>query len=320
MDKEENYFKIVALSNSSLGWLKESPVLFKGLSSNNDWEERDSLSLERGSLLHLYILEPSKFEVSDVIPITGMMGTFIKEMSKLDSTSKNTGIFNPDDLRKAYEKAGFKISFDKVCEKFMESLNQKYFNFLQKSDGKLSISKQNQWLLETAKTNLTNNKKSFDLLFNDFIHQKNNIEIYTEYPIEFEYQGIKCKAKIDKLFIDHKNKKITLIDLKTTGKSINKFKDAVKYYEYNRQLAWYKLAIQSKFKLDYEFEIFLVAVSIDTGNDEAMVYRIPNKLIESGEDSYNKLINLYKEHLKYGFDFPIAYYLSKDGSVELEYD
>lgn len=304
---EENYFKIDGISNSSLGWLKQSPILFKNLSSG-DYEQKESLSLERGSLLHLYILEPDKFVVSDVVPITGMMGNFIKE------------VYKSGDLEAAYKKSGFKWSFDKVVEKFNDSLNQKYFNFLKESNGKLSISKQNLWLIEKAKTNLTNNKKSFDLLFNDFIHEKNGVEIFNEYPIEFEYEGIKCKAKIDKLFIDHKNKKIVLVDLKTTGKPISKFKESVQFYEYNRQLAWYKLAINTKFKLDYEFEIFIIAIAMDTSCDEVIVYKIPNKLIASGEDSYKKLINLYKEHLKYGFDFPIEYYQSKDGSVLLEYD
>ena len=51
-----------------------------------------------------------------------------------------------------------------------------------------------------------------------------------------------------------------------------------------------------------------------------IILYITNELIKSGEDSYNNLINLYKEHLKYGFDFPMEYYLSKDGSIKLEYE
>lgn len=304
---EDNYFNINAISNSSLGWLKQSPILFKN-STTFGYEKKDNLSLERGSLLHLFILEPQKFIVADIKPITGMLGTFIKEMSK------------SDDLEQAYKKSGFTLSLEKVKENFMKEESQSYYKFLKQSDGKLAIPSRTKYLLDKAKDNLIANKKSNDLLFNDFIHSKNNIEIYIEYVIEFLYEGVNCKAKIDKFFIDHKNKKIILVDLKTTGKPMYKFKESFLFYEYNRQLAFYKKAIQLKFGLDYDFEIFIVAVALDTAHDEAAVFKISNELIKSGEDSYNNLINLYKEHLKYGFDFPMEYYLSKDGSIKLEYE
>lgn len=79
-------------------------------------------------------------------------------------------------------------------------------------------------------------------------------EAETEIAVEFDYQNIKCKSKID--WINHDRKLIR--DLK----SIDKIENAEKViynYNYFRQAAFYQLACFSKYGTFYDFEFVFVS-------------------------------------------------------------
>ena len=70
---------------------------------------------------------------------------------------------------------------------------------------------------------LLSHEYSKDIFYNDF-------ENYHELPFEIEYKGFKFKGILDIFQIDHKNKKVYMIDLKTgSGKSETFLKSFVDY-------------------------------------------------------------------------------------------
>lgn len=310
----DNYYDIKAISNSSLSWLKESPKVFQE-NMNNKSEERESKSLKNGKIIHNFILEPDKFAVADVAPVEGMMGRFIEELVNIESN----GTIEEQERRyaTAYTKAGFKLSIDVVLKNLNKDDNQNFYKFLLNTNGKTCLSPIDFKMLNNIKDNLIRHKKANWLLFNDmFLQFKNTILI--EKTLEFEIDDIKCKAKPDKVIINHENKTVFLIDLKTTSKSLNKFYSSFELYEYGRQLAFYKDALISVYGLEnYEFNCYIVAVQTVKYNEVA-VFRITDNQLEKGKKQYLKLFNLYKEHTKYGFEFPLEYYLSATGEVELK--
>jgi hypothetical protein len=310
----DNYYDIKAISNSSLSWLKESPKVFQE-NMNNKADERESKSLKNGKIIHSFILEPDSFAVSDVEPVEGMMGRFIEELVKIELN----GTIEEQERRyaTAYTKAGFKLSIDVILKNLNKDDNQNFYKFLLNTNGKTCLSVVDYKMLTNIKNNLTQHKKATWLLFNDmFLKFKNTILI--EETLEFEIDDIKCKAKPDKVIINHENKQVFLIDLKTTSKAINKFYESFQVYEYGRQLAFYKDALITKYGLEnYDFACYIIAVQTVKYNEVA-VFRITDKQLDKGKKQYLELFNLYKEHKKYGFEFPLDYYLSATGEVELK--
>jgi hypothetical protein len=88
----------------------------------------------------------------------------------------------------------------------------------------------------------------------------NDLENYHELPFEIEYKRFKFKGILDIFQIDHKNKKVYMIDLKTgAGKSETFLKSFIDY-RYYYQGAIYRIAFKyfcDKFNLvDYTLENF----------------------------------------------------------------
>ena len=77
-----------------------------------------------------------------------------------------------------------------------------------------------------------------------------DIDVYYQLPIYFEYRGIACKALLDMLFvfkdIDGKVLSVLLVDLKTmAGLTINFGITSFKSFRYDIQAAWYTEALRS---------------------------------------------------------------------------
>jgi hypothetical protein len=72
-----------------------------------------------------------------------------------------------------------------------------------------------------------------------FNNEHNN---YNQFKIDFEYNGVKFKGIIDRLIIDHKNKTVQLIDLKTGKDSALMFTNSFIKHRYYLQEAVYTKA------------------------------------------------------------------------------
>jgi hypothetical protein len=71
-------------------------------------------------------------------------------------------------------------------------------------------------------------------------------EVKYQVPIYFTYDKVECKALLDLLVIDHKNKKIIPVDLKTTAKLSSEFPRSYLQFGYYRQCAFYETALLSE--------------------------------------------------------------------------
>lgn len=73
-------------------------------------------------------------------------------------------------------------------------------------------------------------------------------EVFKQLEIFWKYEGIDLKSKLDLVKIDHLNKIIYIIDLKTTGFAVDSFKESIEKYQYWLQLYMYGLAFYYEFK------------------------------------------------------------------------
>lgn len=155
------------------------------------------------------------------------------------------------------------------------------------------------------------------ILANDFTYKyfngaEDGIEYCHQLPIywNMEYEGttIDCKALLDVVYIDHNNKTIEPIDLKSIGKSVNEFDKSFLQFGYYRQAAWYTLAIAAWVKherpylSDYvikPFKFIVVESKINSYNP-AIIYQCSHHDIHVG---------MYGGYDKYDTKWPGVYEL-----------
>ena len=331
MPEENNYYGNEAISNSDLGELKISPRRFV-MRKQHEMQTKSG-ALQLGTLIHNFTLEPDKFIMSDVEPVGGKMGEYIKAYFELEK------IGTPEDqiAPMAYQMSGYKPSHSKP-ETILKSFKNKeeniaFYEFLKKADGKVALNQKDKRIIEGCLASLKSHVVAYKLLFSE-PKEEENIETFNEKEIYFQQHGIDCKSKLDRVIVNHDKKTITLADLKTTSSQVygectplpkklrtgilirdwhvSGFMYSCIQYAYYRQLAFYINAIISEYP-DYSVEAFLIA--IDTkGSYDVAVYQLPSEWLDEGNDEIQCLLTEYKHYketnnfnVKQGFEEAIIY-------------
>ena len=315
-------------SNSDIGYfLKNGP---KGLKDYKEGKEGklDYSFLEKGTMIHEYLLQPDEFW-KDYIILDFVTPKVKQQKELLDEYDRLMNI-NPlasqHELKlAAYRKAYSNKKSDEKCIEEAEGLimvYQDYLEYLSKKDDKKVISFADLQTLKKIKENIQNHKKANELLFN----LPSTYETHNEFHINWEvskFNNIKCKSLLDRVCFDHVNKKIILIDLKTTVNVFN-FKHSVDEYDYYRQIAYYGLAIQWYMQEvlnlnseEYDFEAYIIAIGKDR-NNQIRVFNMKNDtILKEKVDIISESLKKISEHISTGqWDHTLEYY-NGDGTEEL---
>ena len=286
------YEDLTRISNSNIGWfLKKGPRYLKEMLDGK--EGLKASFLDKGTMIHEYILQPEEFWKDYII--LDFAVPKVKQQKKLlefYSTARLVDPFASEDniLLKSYEAAynNNKSKEKKIQEaKELVELYQNYIEYFRNKDSKKVISFADFNMLKAIKKNMEDHKKANELLFK----YPETFEVHNEFHINWEYPNastlgdLPCKSLLDRVMIDHTNKKIILVDIKTTADIYN-FKHSVEEFDYCRQLAYYWLAIHWYFKNElklnieeYEYETYIVAVQSHDGY-EVRVFKFNSKAIE----------------------------------------
>jgi hypothetical protein len=157
----------------------------------------------------------------------------------------------------------------------------------------------------------------------DLFKDSDNYDVYLQYPIYFEIEGIECKALPDMIIIYKKSNTVQIIDLKTTSETTTNFIRSIRKYRYDIQLAWYSLAVfgkQSPFRTEIEGVknkeyLFLVETTLPTEIGNPAIYSLSQHCIQlaiSGDYECGKvtrpgilqLLSDYKYYKENGFGTP----------------
>ena len=315
-------------SNSDIGYfLKNGP---KGLKDYKEGKEGklDYSFLEKGTMIHEYLLQPDEFW-KDYIILDFVTPKVKQQKELLDEYDRLMNI-NPlasqHELKlAAYRKAYSNKKSDEKCIEEAEGLimvYQDYLEYLSKKDDKKVISFADLQTLKKIKENIQNHKKANELLFN----LPSTYETHNEFHINWEvskFNNIKCKSLLERVCFDHVNKKIILIDLKTTVNVFN-FNHSVDEYDYYRQIAYYGLAIQWYMQEvlnlnseEYDFEAYIIAIGKDR-NNQIRVFNMKNDtILKEKVDIISESLKKISEHISTGqWDHTLEYY-NGDGTEEL---
>lgn len=286
------YEDLTRISNSNIGWfLKKGPKYLKEMLDRK--EGLKASFLDKGTMIHEYILQPEEFW-KDYIILDFAVPKVKQQKDLLEfySTARLVDPFASEDdiLIMSYEAAynNNKSKEKKIQEaKELVELYQNYIEYFRNKDSKKVISFADLNMLKAIKKNMEDHKKANELLFNypETFEVHNEFHINWEYPNASSLGDLPCKSLLDRVMIDHTNKKIILVDIKTTADVYN-FKHSVEEFDYCRQLAYYWLAIHWYFKNElklnieeYEYETYIVAVQSHDGY-EVRVFKFNSKAIE----------------------------------------
>lgn len=297
------YSDMSRISNSNIGWfLNKGPAYLKRMLDGKE-EGLKLPQLEKGSMIHEYILQPDGFW-NDYIILDFAVPKIKqqKDLCELYYTYKQVDPFADEDeiILKAYNTAYSNKKSNEVKLKEAKEILELYKNYIEyfaNKNSKKVISFADLQMLKTIKTNLQEHKKANKLLYNfsDIYEVHNEFHINWEYPNASEYGDLPCKSLLDRVMIDHTNKKIILIDLKTTA-NVYDFKHSIEEFDYCRQLAYYWEAIHWYFKYelnlnieDYEYETYIIAIQ-SHDNYEIRVFQINPRNIEERFNTIDKAL------------------------------
>lgn len=311
------------ISNSAIGWfLKKGPRYLRDMLDGKE-EGISGKFLDRGTMIHEYILQPEEFwkdyEVLDFeVPKVKQQKDLCEEYNRLKTVNPLED--NDKILLESYNIAysntkplGTKIAEARdLIDKYKE-----YINYLRISSTKKVISFSDLNMLKQIKTNLEEHIAANKLLFD----VPTTYTCHNEFHINWDYKGIPCKSLLDRVMFDHVNKKIILIDLKTTSDVYN-FKHSVEEYDYYRQIAFYICAITwymlNELNLnvdDYDLEAYIIAIQTN-GNYEVRVFNMFNEdeILNRKNVITDALQRISYHHNSNDWDHTIEYYTN--GGIE----
>lgn len=318
------------ISNSNIGWfLKKGPRYLKDMLDGKE-EGLKLPQLEKGSMIHEYILQPDEFWKDYIIldfetPKTQQQKELLKYYSraKLENplSSEEDLLFMCYEL--VYTSNKSKERKIQEAKKIVEKYNN-YLEYYKNKDSKKVISFANLQMLKQIKQNLQEHKKANELLFEfpDTFEVHNEFHINWEYPNASEFGDLSCKSLLDRIMIDTENKKIILIDIKTTA-NVYDFKHSVEEFDYYRQLAYYWLAIHWYLKHerdidfeDYTYETYIIAIQNHDGY-EVRVFKMDLESIENRLNTIDYAIKRIAWHKNNSLWDHMKEYYETDGSEDL---
>lgn len=284
MDKIKEYFASKRISNSLLGALS-NPRWVKMKMDNPDAEDEDKKHFRVGSALDCLLTSngvfDDEFTVVDVVRPYGYMAKFVECLP-----SELTPESPIDHYREAYDKAGYKMKIERVVDSFWTNPTAvEYYNAVRSSkSGKTILSKDEYDVVIQCKEKILANTFTHKY----FVNNEENIELIHQLPIYFNYKGYECKALLDGVYINHKEKYIQPFDLKTIGKNVYDFPISFLQFGYYRQAAFYTEAFKQyqKENLDGDYEvkpfIFIVVESKLGSSFPAIIFETTKHDIHGG--------------------------------------
>jgi hypothetical protein len=323
-EQEQFYKKKFYFSYSGLNKLLYSPAAFYNHYVLNQREDKKDAHLVGGSVLHCLLFEPDAYDDK----FMSMPGKFPTDSQRkiIDNIFKiHCDIGNNSLLLEDYSQdiltqllttnlyQALKTDTQRL-EKILTEENKEYFEFLKSSIEKTIV---DQPTLEGCKAQveiLKSNRDIRALLQLDKTEEDDHIEVYNELYIQMDHDKLPfgLHGFLDNVVVDKESKTIFVNDLKTTGKSIQDFPEAVEYYKYWIQAVIYLVLAAEKFLKDepnrHEWNIQVTFIVIDKYN---LVYpfQVSEESMSEWKQDFKKVLDIASWHYqnkKYNLPYDLA--------------
>lgn len=238
---EANYREVLLDSSTSLkDFSLDRKKYFRKYIQGETIQEKYDFAVNMGKIVETLLMEPEEFDnrfyfsACESVP-TAMMLDFVQALFKYtiaarDDRGQPTRTFQEISID-AHRDSGYKIALDAVLKKFAGTENEVYYNeILEVHDrGLIVVTTADVTIGEKIVEELRNNIVTaaiVNMVTNERYSVVNQLQIQ-----DYEVDGHKFKSMLDKIIVDHKNKKIRPFDLKCTWSVENFYED---YYLHRR--------------------------------------------------------------------------------------
>jgi len=338
--ERNSYFERKAVSRSLLSELARHPQRAKAMLDGNA-VRTESDSMNFGSMFDSLMFDTakefaSKYRVQQYEnpwtdgrtnkgKFTSALKFIMDEILANDANADLDTIFT-----QAYAQAGIKSpnAYDLIAE-FVEVGGRDWASEYMMARTIELITQEEYNKASAMKAMLINNEYVGDMFVMDVPENhhifKGDIEIVYQADISFEVEGVECKALPDILIIDHKQRTIQIVDLKTTSSYDQNVMSSFMKFGYDYQAAWYTLALEAV--TDQEGELYGYTVSpsflfvfIDTVQGcEPICVKMSELDVDcaiNGGIRYGKyrkgILDIFREYLWHVetdlWDYPMEYY------------
>ena len=345
MDISVPYYEdLTRISNSNIGWfLNKGPAYLHKMLTDPPPEEKNPV-LERGTMIHEFILQPEEFQKDYVVwdksrPSSTQQEKFCQALASSLEIEPNRALESA--YKEAYSTKGKSYASILAESSKIASTLKDYIDFLKSNDKRIMISHWDYKMLETIRLNIGAHKAANAIVWpgnkgwkDDYSNGARfdiaNKIMYHEFHINWEYsivEGfnlniVECKSLLDGLTLDFKRKKAIIYDLKTTAKLWH-FEESIDIYDYLRQLQYYTYAVRwylenecDEKANDWTFEYYIIGIDT-TGSYEIRVFNIDPYMVHSRAPIIQSTLTAIAWHQATGkWDHSREYY-EGDGSESL---
>ncbi len=301
---EKEYRSIPVDSYSGLKKICDSPYKYYQEVILGNKEDKISDDMIRGQVVDCYLTCPEEFDNKFVVAKAEVPGEttnnykFVNELYKrtLWNTNDNGEVIKDfqELFSEAYMVVGIKKpGYEVFLEKFIGSDLESYYQELRESTSKQLIDLRLATVAEQIVKTLKEHQNTSELINAVTDHE---VEVFTQYPIEFEYQGLELKCLLDKLIVDHQNKTIQPIDLKCTWE-IDNFGYNYLKNKYYIQNGIYTLGVtqwmEDNSYIDYELKPFMFIAAHSSNHLAPIVFQTTE------QDFFNAMNGFTVRGIKY---------------------
>lgn len=165
---------------------------------------------------------------------------------------------------------------------------QAYWEDLIPSIGKQILSEGERLTIENCYTNILNHAHT-----RRYFKDSEEVDLIYQMPLFFSIDNIECKARPDLIRVEHNNNMIRILDIKTMGDDILKFRHNIRRHRYDLQGSFYHTAVLNNLdKISnligkdiskYKTLNFAFIVESTTSPNTPLVFPMTNDLIAQGE-------------------------------------
>ena len=298
---EASYRAIVMDSSSSLKeFSQDRKKYYRKYVLGEKVDDDDSKAATMGRLVETKLMEPELFDekfylsTCQSVP-TGLMLDFVEALYKhmKEATNANGEITREfaEVAQDAYKDSGFKITYEAVMKKFIDSEAEAYFDeiMLVRSKGMTVVSINDVTNCEKIVTELRTNPFTASIVNQD---KTSRYDVYNQLQVEnYQVHGHKFKSMMDKVIVDHHTQTIQIYDLKCTWSVEGFYKE---YYLYRRAyiqafLYWHAGHFHFQDLVDQGYKVkypsFIVCDS--TNYFSPLIYTLDTQDMENARDGFD---------------------------------
>ena len=297
---EASYRAIVMDSSSSLKeFSQDRKKYYKRYVLGEKVADEENKAATMGRLVETKLMEPELFDekfylsTCQSVP-TGLMLDFVealyKHMKEATSASGEITREFAEVAQDAYKDSGFKIAYEAVMKKFIDSDAEAYFDeiMLVRSKGMTVVSINDVTNCEKIVTELRTNPITAAIVNQD---QTARYDVYNQLQVEnYTVHSHKFKSMMDKVIVDHQEKIIQIYDLKCTWSVEGFYKE---YYLYRRAyiqafLYWHAAHYHFKDLLDDGYTVAYpkIIVCDSTNYFSPLIYTLDTVDMENARDGF----------------------------------